>query len=64
MRAKHLAILSSLILVTLISAGAQTADTSAGAYTPSAENIKNREDFSRERFGIFIHWGIYSMLGH
>ena len=64
MRAKHLAILSSLILVTLISAGAQTADTSAGAYTPSAENLKNREDFSRERFGIFIHWGIYSMLGH
>ena len=29
----------------------------------SAENLKAREEFSQARFGIFIHWGIYSMLG-
>lgn len=33
------------------------------AYVPSAENIAARERFSADRFGIFIHWGIYSMLG-
>ncbi len=32
-------------------------------YTPSQANIKAREVFEEERFGIFIHWGIYSMMG-
>ncbi|MBK7713028.1 MAG: alpha-L-fucosidase [Bacteroidales bacterium] len=33
------------------------------AYTPSAENIKAREWFQDARFGLFIHWGVYSILG-
>jgi alpha-L-fucosidase len=32
-------------------------------YTPSAENIKTREWFENARFGLFIHWGVYSVLG-
>ena len=32
-------------------------------YTPSQENLEARERFDSDRFGIFIHWGIYSMLG-
>jgi len=32
------------------------------AYTPTQENIAAREEFRQERFGIFIHWGVYSML--
>ena len=32
-------------------------------YTPSAENMASRKEFEQARFGIFIHWGIYSMLG-
>lgn len=32
-------------------------------YVPSSENVKAREEFSQKRFGIFIHWGIYSMMG-
>lgn len=32
-------------------------------YVPGNENIKSREDFRDSRFGIFIHWGLYSMLG-
>ena len=31
-------------------------------YTPSPENIKARQQFEESRFGIFIHWGIYSMF--
>lgn len=30
-------------------------------YTPSPENLKARQEFSENRFGIFLHWGIYSM---
>ena len=33
------------------------------AYMPSAENMASRREFAQARFGIFIHWGIYSMLG-
>ena len=32
-------------------------------YTPSKENLENREWFRNAKFGMFIHWGIYSMLG-
>lgn len=31
-------------------------------YVPSPEIRKSQEDFSADRFGIFIHWGIYSMF--
>lgn len=30
---------------------------------PSPENIKAREWFQDARFGLFIHWGVYSTLG-
>jgi len=32
-------------------------------YQPSPENLKNREWFEQSRFGVFIHWGVYSVLG-
>jgi alpha-L-fucosidase len=32
-------------------------------YKPTEDNIKAREQFQNEKFGIFIHWGIYSMMG-
>jgi len=32
-------------------------------YKPSDENIKAREWFKDARFGLFIHWGVYSVLG-
>lgn len=30
---------------------------------PSPENMKNREWFQDAKFGLFIHWGVYSVLG-
>ena len=33
------------------------------AYMPTPENQKNREWFQNARFGLFIHWGVYSVLG-
>ena len=35
----------------------------AQTYTPTPEVKKSQEEFSADRFGIFIHWGIYSMFG-
>lgn len=32
-------------------------------YQPAPENLRSREAFQDSRFGMFIHWGIYSMLG-
>ena len=29
-------------------------------YKPTPENLQSRRQFSEDRFGIFIHWGIYS----
>ncbi len=33
------------------------------AYQPSPENLKARQEFQDARFGMFIHWGVYSVLG-
>src|SRR5204863_6734093 len=32
-------------------------------YKPSAENLKARELFQNNKFGLFIHWGVYSVHG-
>ncbi|MBV8252344.1 MAG: alpha-L-fucosidase [Chitinophaga sp.] len=31
-------------------------------YTPSAGNLDYRKQFQDNKFGVFIHWGIYSMM--
>ena len=49
-----------LLSMTLIAA--MITSSSAQNYVPTAENIKSREAFADDRFGIFIHWGIYSMF--
>ena len=33
-----------------------------GGYTPTPENEQARRQFSEDRFGIFLHWGIYSLF--
>lgn len=32
-------------------------------YVPTAENLRSRQEFADCRFGIFLHWGIYSIFG-
>ena len=32
-------------------------------YIPTEENLKAREWFQDAKFGLFIHWGVYSILG-
>lgn len=46
----------------LIVTGLLTVSYSQTTYTPTAENLKNRQEFQDRKFGMFIHWGIYSLL--
>ena len=32
-------------------------------YVPSQDNLEARKWFSDAKFGLFIHWGVYSILG-
>lgn len=32
-------------------------------YVPAPENLAARQSFADGRFGIFLHWGLYAMLG-
>lgn len=47
----------------LIKCLAIAASLVVSAYTPTAEVVKSQMEFESERFGIFLHWGIYSMFG-
>lgn len=31
-------------------------------YQPTPENLESRKEFQDDKFGIFLHWGLYSML--
>jgi alpha-L-fucosidase len=46
------------LLIVSINANAQI------AYNPTPENLKAREWFQDSKFGMFIHWGVYSVLGN
>ncbi|MBE6298420.1 MAG: alpha-L-fucosidase [Bacteroidales bacterium] len=48
-------VLASSLLVT-------TTATAQQGYTPTEENLRSRQEFADSKFGIFIHWGIYSMF--
>ena len=32
-------------------------------YTPSDANMQSREWFKNAKFGMFVHWGLFSLLG-
>ena len=57
---ERLARMAAVAAVLLFFAGRAAAQP---GYVPSQENLAAREAFAEERFGVFIHWGIYSMLG-
>ena len=48
-------VLISLILVT---------NSHAQTYSPTPQNIEARSAFQDAKFGLFIHWGVYSILAN
>jgi alpha-L-fucosidase len=57
---KLTALLSKSFLLIFLSAGVAAAQAK---YEPTRENLKSREWFQDARFGLFVHWGVYSVLG-
>ena len=55
-------IVKSILAATLLAAAASPASAQED-YQPSPEIVAAQEQFRENRFGIFIHWGIYSMYG-
>jgi alpha-L-fucosidase len=53
---------SAVIAVVLI-AGAASPASPAADYEPTAANLEARRAFQDAKFGMFIHWGVYSVLG-
>jgi len=49
----------SIIILFCVALSAEAQQT----YTPAPENLKAREWFQDSKFGMFIHWGVYSILG-
>ena len=49
-------LITALALLICISATAQQ------GYQPSEENLKARQEFADSKFGIFLHWGLYSIF--
>ena len=52
-----------LLLVTLLIPFYGTTQNEIKKYIPSEENLKARKWFEAARFGLFVHWGVYSILG-
>lgn len=36
----------------------------AQTYVPSSANLEARKQFQDSKFGLFIHWGVFSVMGH
>lgn len=50
------------LLISLLLIAAIATSAVAQSYKPTDENLRARKEFAEDRFGIFIHWGIYSMF--
>jgi len=53
----HCVLAATLVCFNCIPAPAQS------DYQPSPENLQARREFQDMKFGMFIHWGVYSVLG-
>ena len=57
--------ITSALLAISVAMGAYSVTPKAAAedhYVPTAENLEARKEFQHAKFGIFLHWGLYSML--
>jgi len=53
----------AIVAVSLIALAAIVRASAQTRYQPSAANLAAREWFQNARFGLFVHWGVYSVLG-
>src|SRR5258708_35264468 len=63
LRLQIMIVAAPILLSTLAGAQATSAQTAQDSYTRAPENLKARTWFQDAKFGMFIHWGAYSVLG-
>jgi alpha-L-fucosidase len=51
----------AVLIANVLAANLAAAQTT---YQPSPENLQARREFQDMKFGMFIHWGVYSVLGN
>ena len=54
--------MKNLILTALLAATFLSPLRAQEPYTPSPEHLTARSEFRDNKFGIFLHWGLYAML--
>src|SRR6202008_1804526 len=52
-----------IIAVVCLTAVAPEISIAQSQYTAAPENLEARKWFQDAKFGLFIHWGVYSVLG-
>jgi alpha-L-fucosidase len=60
---KSATIVIAAALALLAGVASPSSASETNSYTPSPENLAAREWFQDAKFGIFLHWGLYSQLG-
>jgi alpha-L-fucosidase len=58
----HKFLLKTLLCAAIASLSIMAASAQTN-YQPTAENLNSRAEFQDAKFGMFIHWGVYSVLG-
>ena len=53
----------SVVAATALVAALAAPSLAQEGYQPTPENLKARQWFQEARFGLFIHWGVYSVAG-
>src|SRR5258708_12014805 len=61
-RLRSLALPSATLCSAIAGARAAKAQNAQESYTPTPANLKARTWFQDAKFGMFIHWGVYSVL--
>lgn len=55
-------LISALAALQILSASPANIDEGIRGYVPASETAAAKEQFRDNKFGVFIHWGIYSMM--
>ena len=55
--------LTKLFVVAIFACFLNTKLTAQEGYVPTEKNLENREWFQDNKYGLFVHWGVYSIMG-
>ncbi len=55
--------LTKLFIVAIFACFLNTKLIAQEGYVPTEKNLENREWFQDNKYGLFVHWGVYSIMG-